>query len=136
MDKFIFEVANETYYPWLYYEKPMNERNRILVFDNTVSHIPLWHIPYMMSNDSNLKQPIISNYGGYIIYAESLMMGFAKTMYFSTEIEPLETIIDYQTTNSNDGFYQEELPEGVFSGNFAKSLQNGINYSVFEGNLI
>ena len=136
MDKFIFEIASETYYPWLYYEKEMSERNRVLVFDNTSSHIPLWHIPYMMSNDNNLKQPVIANYGGYIIYAESLMMGFAKTMYFSADIEPLETIIDYQTTNSNDGFYQEELPDGVFSGNFAKSLQNGINYSVFEGNLI
>ena len=136
MDKFIFEIASETYYPWLYYEMEMSKRDRVLVFDNTISHIPLWHIPYMMGNDPNLKQPIIANYGGYIVYAESLMMGFAKTMYFSTEIEPLETIIDYQTTNSNDGFYQEELPDGVFSGNFAKSLQNGINYSVFEGNLI
>ena len=135
MDKFIFEIANETYYPWLYYETNVSERNRVLVFDNTTSHIPLWHIPYMMNNDSNLKQPVIANYGGYVIYAESLMMGFAKTMYFSTDSESLETIIDYQTTNSNDGFYQEELPDGVFSGNFAKSLQNGVNYSVFEGNL-
>ena len=135
MDKFVFEIANETYYPWLYYETVMNQRNRVLVFDNTTSHIPLWHIPYMMDNDSNLKQPVIANYGGYVIYAESLMMGFAKTMYFSTNSESLEMIIDYQTTNSNDGFYQEDLPNGVFSGNFAKSLQNGINYSVFEGNL-
>ena len=136
MDRFIFEIANETYYPWLYYEKEMKERNRVLVFDNTVSHIPLWHIPYMMGNDSNLNEPIIANYGGYVIYAESLMMGFAKTMYFATDSEPLETIIDYQTTNSKDGFYQEELPDGVFSGNFAKSLQNGIQYSVFAGNLV
>ena len=136
MDRFIFEIANETYYPWLYYEKEMSDRNRVLVFDNTVNHIPLWHIPYMKENDDNLKNAIIANNGGYIIYADSLMMGFAKTMYFSTEIEELETIIDYQTTNSNNGFYQEELPDGVYSGNFAKSLQNGINYSVFEGNLI
>ena len=135
MDRFIFEIANETYYPWLYYEKSMEDRDRVLVFDNTVSHIPLWHIPYMMNNDKNLKEPIVSNYGGYVIYAESLMMGFAKTMYFSADSELLETIIDYQTTNSNDGFYQEELPDGVFSGNFAKSLQNGVNYSVFAGNL-
>ena len=135
MDKFIFEIASETYYPWLYYEKEMKERDRVLVLDNTVNHIPLWHIPYMMNNDANLKQPVIANYGGYVIYAESLMMGFAKTMYFSTNIEPLETIIDYQTSKANDGFYQEELPDGVFSGNFAKSLQNGINFSVFEGNL-
>ena len=135
MDRFIFEIANETYYPWLYYEKEMDERDRVLVFDNTVSHIPLWHIPYMLHNDSNLKTPVIANDGGYVIYAESLMMGFARTMYFSKDSESLETIIDYQTSNSNDGFYQEELPDGVLSGNFAKSLQNGINYSVFDGNL-
>ena len=135
MDKFIFEIASESYYPWLYYEKDVDERDRVLVFDNTTSHLPLWHIPYMMENDPNLKQPIIANYGGYVIYAESLMMGFAKTMYFSTDSASLETIIDYQTSNSNNGFYQEELPNGVFSGNFAKSLQNGVNYSVFDGNL-
>ena len=135
LDRFIFEIANETYYPWLYYEKEMSDRNRVLVFDNNVSHIPLWHIPYMLNNDANLKQPIIANNGGYVIYAESLMMGFSRTMYFSKDSDSLETIIDYQTSNSNDGFYQEELLEGVLSGNFAKSLQNGINYSVFAGNL-
>ena len=135
MDKFIFEIANETYYPWLYYEKEMKDRDRVLVFDNTVNHIPLWHIQHIMKNDKNLKTPIIANYGGYVVYAESLMMGFAKTMYFSCNEEPLETIIDYQTSKANDGFYQEELPDGVFSGNFAKSLQNGINFSVFDGNL-
>ena len=135
MDSFIFEIANETYYPWLYYEKEMSQRDRVLVFDNTMSHIPLWHIPFMMENDNNLKQPIIGNNGGYLIYPESLMMGFAKTMYFSKNIESLESIIDYQTSNASSGFYKEDLPEDVKSGNFAKSLQNGINFSVFEGNL-
>ena len=134
-DKFIFEIANESYYPWLYYDKPMEERNRILVFDNTYSHIPLWHIPYILDNDNNLNEPTIANNGGYIIYPESLMMGFAKTMYFSSDIDKLESIIDYQTSNSNNGFYKEDLPEHVLSGNFAKSLQNEVNFSVFAGNL-
>ena len=135
MDKFIFEIANETYYPWLYYEKEMADRDRVLVFANTTSHIPLWHISYMMNNDPNLKWPIIANNGGYVIYAESLMMGFGKTMYFSKESELLESIIDYQTSKANDGYFQEDLPKGVLSGNFAKSLQNGVKLSVFEGNL-
>ena len=135
-DNYIFEIANETYYPWLYYEKEMVDRDRILVFVNSNSHIPLWHIPYILENDANLKEPIIANSGGYLIYPESLMMGFAKTMYFSKNVDQLESIIDYQTSNSNDGFYNEDLPDGVLSGNFAKSLQNGINFNVFAGNLI
>ena len=135
MDKFIFEIANEIYYPWSYYEKPMEERDRILVFANTFTHIPLWHIPYILSNDSNLKEPLIGSYGGYIIYPESLMMGFSKTIYFSKNEEELVLVVDKQTSSSNTGMYKEDLPEGMMSGNFAKSLQNGVNYAVFDGKL-
>lgn len=134
MDSFIFEIASEKYYPWLYYEKEMIKRDRVLVFVNSIAHIPLWHIPYMIENDQNLKTPIIANTGGYFMYPESLMMGFAKTMYFSKEVESLESIIDYQTSNANDGFYQEDLPLGVESGNFANSMQGGVNFNVIHHN--
>ena len=135
MDKFIFEIANEIYYPWSYYEKEMEDRDRILVFANTLSHIPLWHIPYILKNDSNLKEPIIGSNGGYIIYPESLMMGFSKTIYFSLDQDKLISIVDEQTSNSATGMYKEDLHTGIMSGNFAKSLQNGINFSVFDGDL-
>ena len=135
MDKFIFEIANEIYYPWSYYEKPMEDRDRVLVFANTLSHIPLWHIPYILSNDSNLKEPLIGSNGGYIIYPKSLMMGFSKTIYFSLDEDKLISIVDKQTSSANIGVYSEELIPGIMSGNFAKSLQNGINYAVFDGKL-
>ena len=135
-DKFIFEIASETYYPWLYYEKDMIERNRVLVFANTLNHFPLWQIKYFLTNDANLKEPIIGNNSGYLIYPESLMMGFSKTMYFSKDKEELEKIIDYQTAKNNSVFYQEDLPKSVKSGNYAKSLQNGVKFSVFCGDLI
>ena len=135
-DEYMVEIANETYYPWLYYEKEMAERDRLFVFVNKTPHLPLWQIPYFLSNDSNLKEPIIANNGGYVMYPESLMMGFAKTMYFSKDEEMLINIIDHQTTNSTNGFYQEELPDGVRSGNYAKSLQNGVNFSVINGDLL
>lgn len=135
-DEYMVEIANETYYPWLYYEKEMAERNRLFVFVNKTPHLPLWQIPYFLSNDSNLKEPIIANNGGYVMYPESLMMGFAKTMYFSKDEEMLINIIDHQTTNNTNGFYQEELPDGVRSGNYAKSLQNGVNFSVINGDLL
>ena len=134
-DSFVFEIANENHYPWLYYEKPMEERDRILVFDNVSSHIPLWNIDYILDNDSNLKNPIIGSNGGYAIYPDSLMAGFSKTLYVSKEYGDLESVIDFQTSNNNV-LYKENLPSGVKSGNFAKSLQNGVNFSVFEGNLL
>ena len=134
-DEYLFEIANETYYPWLYYDKEMSQRDRVLVFINNTRHFPSWKIPYFLENDNNLKEPVIANNGGYVIYPESLMMGFAKTMYFSKSEEDLTDIIDHQTTNNENGFYQEELPSGVKSGNYAKSLQNGVNFSVIDNNL-
>ena len=134
-DEYMLEIANETYYPWLYYEREMVDRDRLLVFINKSQHFPLWQIPYFLNNDSNLKEPIIANNSGYAIYPESLMMGFAKTMYFSRDEGALNDIIDQKTTNNTDGFYQEELPNSVKSGDYAKSLQNGVNFFVFDGNL-
>ena len=134
-DEYLLEIANETYYPWLYYEKEMSQRDRVFVFANKTQHFSLWQIPYFLNNDSNLKEPIIANEAGYVMYPESLMMGFAKTMYFSKDEEPLTRIIDQQTTNNDNGFYEEELPEGVKSGYYAKSLQNGVNFSVIGGDL-
>ena len=131
-DEYIPEIANETYYPWLYYEREMIERDRLLVFIKKTQHFPLWQVPYFLNNDSNLKEPIIANNSGYSIYPESLMMGFSKTMYFSKEERALNDIIDQKTTSNVDGFYQEELPSSVKSGDFAKSLQNGVNFFVFD----
>ena len=134
-DEYMLEIANETYYPWLYYEKEMVDRDRLLVFVNKTQHFPLWQIPYFLNNDSNLKEPIIANNSGYSIFPESLMMGFSKTMYFSRYEDALNDIIDQKTTNNSDGFYQEELPNTVKSGDYAKSLQNGVNFFVFDGKL-
>ena len=134
MDKFIFEIADETYYPWLYYEKKIEERNRILVFMNTTAHIPKWHVNYFMENDSNLSRPVFGNSGGYLIYPEALMMGFAKTMYFSKDENQINQIVDRQTSKNKDGFFEESLPDGVLSGNYAKSLQNGVRFEVFSAN--
>ena len=135
-DEYMLEIADETYYPWLYYDREMVDRNRLLVFINKSVHFPLWQIPYFLNNDTNLKEPIIASNGGYAIYPESLMMGFSKTMYFSRDEDVLNDIIDQKTTSSTNGFYQEELPKSVKSGDYAKSLQNGVNFSVFDGNLL
>ena len=134
-DGFIFEIADETYYPWLYYGKENDERNRILVFNNVTAHIPHWHVNHFLENDKNLVSPIIGNNAGYLIYPESLMIGFAKTMYFSKDKQIIEEIVDKQTSRNNDGFYEESLPEGVISGNYAKSLQNGVKFEAFSEEL-
>ena len=132
MDKYLFEIADEMFYPWLYYGKSIEERDRIHVFTNTVAHIPNWHVNYFMKNDSNLMTPIYGNNSGFLIYPESLMMGFSKTMYFSKDEEQINAIVDKFTSKNKDGYFEESLPDGVLSGNYAKSLQNGVRFEVIE----
>ena len=132
MDKYIFEIADENYYPWLYYDKKMEDRDRIIVFANTLAHIPNSHLDYFMKNDSNLVSPILGNESGYLIRHETVMMGFARTMYFSKNEEQIYEIVDKATSKNNNGFFEEKMPEGVLSGNYAKSLQNGIQFGVFD----
>ena len=132
MDKYIFEIADENYYPWLYYDEKIDNRDRVIVFTNTLAHIPSWHVDYFMKNDSNLLTPISGNESGYLIHPETLMMGFAKTMYFSKNETQIYEIVDKATSKNNNGFFEEELPQGVLSGNYAKSLQNGIQFGVFN----
>ena len=136
MDRYIFEIADENYYPWLYYEKKMEDRDRIIVFANTLAHIPNSHLNYFMKNDSNLTSPILGNESGYLIRHETLMMGFAKTMYFSKSEEQIYKIVDKVTSKSNNGFFEEKLPDGVLCGNYAKSLQNGIQFGVFDEKML
>ena len=85
-----------------------------------------------MNNDSNLTSPIFGNSSGFLIYPESLMMGFSKTMYFSKDEEQITAIVDKFTSKNKDGFFEESLPDGVLSGNYAKSLQNGVRFEVIE----
>ena len=132
MDKYLFEIADEMFYPWLYYGKSIEERERIHVFTNTVAHIPNWHVDYFMKNDSNLMTPIYGNNSGFLIYPESLMMGFSKTMYFSKDEEQINAIVDKFTSKNKDGYFEESLPDGVLSGNYAKSLQNGVRFEVID----
>ena len=132
MDKYLFEIADEMFYPWLYYGKSIEERDRIHVFTNTVAHIPNWHVDYFMKNDSNLMTPIYGNNSGFLIYPESLMMGFSKTMYFSKDEEQINAIVDKFTSKNKDGYFEESLPDGVLSGNYAKSLQNGVRFEVID----
>lgn len=134
-DRFIFEIANENYYPWLYYQKKNEDRDRLLVFTNTVAHIPHWHVNYFVENDDNLKKPVYGNSGGYFIYPESLMVGFARTLYFSKDQEAINEIVDKQTTHNKDGFFEEELPKGMASGNYATGMQNGVKFDIFSPDL-
>lgn len=132
VNKFIFEIADEKFYPWLYYQKEISSRNRLLVFQKTVADLPNWQIPFFMDNDENLLSPIKGNQGSYLIFPDTLMVGFARTLYLSQDKNALEEIIDQLTTRSSSTFIHEQLPPLVFSGNYANSLQGGVQFKILD----
>ena len=84
LSKFIFETASETYYPWLYRDVSSRFIDRILVFDNNVYSIASSDWYFFKKIDSRISNPIFSTYGGYSIYGSSMLVGFSKPTFFSS----------------------------------------------------
>ena len=80
VDKFILEIADENIILGSTI-KGNFLKDRLLVFKNNTRHPKLAN-PIFMANDENLLSPIKGSHGGYLIFPDTLMVGFAKTIYF------------------------------------------------------
>ena len=135
-DEYILEIANKNYYQWLYKDVRAKDINRILVFANTLRLIPARYYRFIQEACDDICHPIYGSYGGYAIYPSSMMYGFSNFMYFSSSQESLDETIDINTTLVMNGNEKVELPEDVMSGHYSQSISGGVNFSVYDGNLI
>lgn len=135
-DDYLFEIANTTFYPWLYRDVDVKDRQRILFFANLSDHIPMRLSDNFIELDSHISKPIYGSLGGYSFYPSSMMSGFSKMMYFSFSEELLEKVMDANSTLTLKEGQSSELPKGVLSGHFSKTLQNGVKFAVFDGDLL
>ena len=131
-DTFIFEIANNTYFPTIYKEKTAKDIQKLLVFSNTRLNMPTSDIGLFQHIDQNICNPIYGSNGGYAVYPSSMMYGFSNIMYFSGDEESLESIIDTSislTASSNENI---NLPNDVLCGHFSQSLAGGVNFNVLS----
>ena len=135
-DEYILEIANKNYYQWLYKDVRAKDINRVLVFANTLKLIPARYYKYIEEACDDVHHPIYGSYGGYAIYPSSMMYGFSNYMFFSSTEESLEETIDINTTLVTNGNEKMELPDDVLSGHYSQSISGGVNFSIFDGNLL
>lgn len=125
-DSAIFEIANTTYYPWLYKNVDFEDRQRILYFTKPNKSIPPRFCTFMKETCPNIQNELLSSFGGYAAYPSSLMIGFSMPTYFSfSETSLLDTIdgISYVSLEESENI---NLPQDVISGHYTKSVQNGV----------
>ena len=131
-DSYILEIANATYYPWLFKDVSAKNIARILVFSNFISNIPMRYFNYFQDISDELVHPIYGSYGGYSIYPANMMYGFSNFIYFSGSLDSLNETIDINTSlNTNNNEFLS-LPDDVASGHFSQSLNGGVNFSIID----
>ena len=126
LNKFLFEPASTTYYPWLF--EGVNRRfiNRILVFINNIYSFVPNDFVFFKQIINGISNPIFSSYGGYSIYGSSMLVGFSNPTFFSSSLEDLEEAIDLYDTidlENNDSFV---LPDNILQGHYSKSVFDGV----------
>ena len=136
LDPFIFEIANKTYYPWLLSEKSAKDTQRLLVFANTLSNMPMYYFDIFKDMTNDIKNPIYASNGGYSIYPSSMLYGFSNYMYFTGSEDAILDTIDFATNNSPNNNETIQLPDGVLTGHFSQTLSGGVNFQLCDDNLV
>lgn len=135
-DPYLLEIANVTYFPWLYVGVESKDVTRIMFLANTLDTISPRYVEYIQEVAPELSNPIYGTNGGYSIFPSSLMLGFSNYMYFSFHEESLTEVIDINTSLNVDTNEKSVLPDDVLSGHYSQSLNGGVNFSIIKNNLL
>ena len=136
LEPYLFEIANQTYYPWLFSGKSAENINRILVFSNSLSMMPMWYYKYFQEISDEINRPIFGSYGGYSIYPSSMLFGFSSYMYFSGNEDSIYDTIDTLTSLNVDMNESFTVPDDVASGHFSQSFNGGVNFVCLSNDYI
>lgn len=128
LEPYLFEIANQMYFPWLYSGKSAEEIDRILVFSNSLSMMPMWYYKYFQEVSDEINRPIFGSYGGYSIYPSSMLFGFSSYMYFSGNEDSIFETIDTLTSLNVEANENFTLPDDTASGHFSQSFSGGVNF--------
>ena len=136
LQSYIFEIASENYYPWLFKDIRTKNIQRVLVFLDTLNVMHTWYYDLFKEIEPDVCNPIFGSYFGYSIYPSSMLYGFGSYMYFSNSEDSINDTIDINTNynlNMNEDF---DLPDNVISGHFSQSLIGGMNFRVLSQPLL
>lgn len=136
LNKYLFEIPNESIYPWLYRDIEPKDRKRVIIFKNNNEIIPYSYGQTIEQLDNDLDGFIYGTNSGYSIFPEYLMMGFSHNAYFSITESLIDDVIDELSFDTYESQKQYSFPKSLFTGHYTKSSQNGVIFESFTEKLI
>ena len=133
-----FELLDKKYYPNLFADEHSNNCNRLAVVHRTnKDDIPSYVGDYCRQASKDVFEITYGSALGYSIYEQSLMMGFSKTTYLSSNKEYISSIIDDMSYIKYEDSFNVTLPKEIVEGHFSKSNLQGFvfepHYNIVSG---
>ena len=124
-----FEILTSEYYPKLYaYYEPF-ECPRVLVVKRTKKDIlPSFIGPFCKQSNHYIKSVTYGCSNAYAIYDKSLMVGFSRNTYLSSDEVSIYDIVDLLSYVRYEEGQSIALPSNTVEGHFSKSNLSGFSF--------
>lgn len=132
---YLLEVGLTSYFPYIN-EEEVKDINRIIVFKNNMNSINPRLVDQAKKYFPECETVTLGNYGGYIIHPDAMMMGFSSYTYFSSDKELLMSTLEEYSSTPTLNNQTLDLDRDIKLGHYSKSLQNGVIFQEFKGNLL
>lgn len=133
-----FEILDKKYYPILYEDTETYHCSRVMMVHRTnKDDIPSFIGDYCKKTTKGVHEITYGSSVGYSIYEQSLMMGFSRTTYLSSNEEYIWDINDDMSYIRYEDSLNVNVPNEIVEGHFSKSSLNGFvfepHYSLITG---
>ena len=136
LDDYLLEIADEKIYPWLYKNVDLKNRNRVLLYLNTIKSIPKRYADILINENQGINEPIYGSDGGYCFYPSNMLFGFSHQTYFSFSESQLISVVDENSTLNLSKNEYIVLEDGVMVGHYSKTMQESVRFAVINEKMV
>ncbi len=136
LDEFLLDIADVSYFPWLYRGVDIKDRHRVLFFTNSVNSIPKRFAGILLENNKEINSPIYGSLGGYLFYPSNMLSGFSHQTFFSFSDNQLDKVVDENSSLNLDHNEYTVLKDGVMVGHFSKTMTESVRFAPINDNLL
>ena len=129
LDDYLLDIADVTFYPWLYRRVNITDRHRVLFFTNTIKSIPKRFADILIGENKEIGSPIYASNGGYMFYPSNMLSGFSHQTFFSFSDDQLGKVVDENSSLNLDHNEYTVLKDGVMVGHFSKTMTESVRFA-------
>ena len=129
LDEYLLDIADQSFYPWLYRNVDVKDRHRVMFYVNTIGSIPKRYADILIGENKEINSPIYGSYGGYMFYPSNMLSGFSHQTFFSFSEEQLAKVVDENSSLNLDHNEYTVLKDGVMVGHFSKTMNESVRFA-------